>query len=172
MAATTGPLSTCSSPVLFLIAREWQCNKHLRRNLFTKSEFKNKATIGECFVSHLSELLYLRCQRSGLPDPSSDSSALSFVSPPWWCRRCGAGGLDSCGGSPGLEISRASPISNIPAALPASVLNSNSRLLSIIIPEFCQLIKIPIPAASAQYAQRLLPASLSVFGMPCLVRGG
>ena len=25
----------------------------------------------------------------------------------------------------------------------ASVLNSNSRLLSIIIPEFCQLIKIP-----------------------------
>ena len=68
MAATTGPLSTCSSPVLFLIAREWQCNKHLRRNLFTKSEFKNKATIGECFVSHLSELLYLRCQRSRLPD--------------------------------------------------------------------------------------------------------
>ena len=56
-----------------------------------------------------------------------------------------------------MEISRASPISNIPAALPASVLNSNSRLLSIIIPEFCQLIKIPIPAASAQYAEHLLP---------------
>ena len=76
---------------------------------------------------------------------------------PWWCRRCGAGGLDSCGGSPGLEISRASPISNIPAALPASVLNSNSRLLSIIIPEFCQLIKIPSAAPPAQYAVRPLP---------------
>ena len=37
MAATTGPLSTCSSPVLFLIAREWQRNKHLHRILFTES---------------------------------------------------------------------------------------------------------------------------------------
>ena len=56
-----------------------------------------------------------------------------------------------------MEISRASPISNIPAALPASVLNSNSRLLSIIIPEFCQLIKIPSAAPPAQYAVRPLP---------------
>ena len=37
MAATTGPLSTCSSPVLFLIAREWHRNKHLHRILFTES---------------------------------------------------------------------------------------------------------------------------------------
>ena len=42
MAATTGPLSTCSSPVLFLIAGEWQCNKHLRRNLFAESLFPDK----------------------------------------------------------------------------------------------------------------------------------
>ena len=159
MAATTGPLSTCSSPVLFLIAREWQCNKHLRRNLFTKSEFKNKATIGECFVSHLSELLYLRCQRSRLPD------LIPLLSPSfplgWWCRRYGAGGLDSCGGSPGLEISRASPISNIPAALPASVLNSNSRLLSIIIPEFCSLSRSPAP--SAQYSKHLSRLPIGVW---------
>ena len=39
----------------------------------------------------------------------------------------------------------------------ASVLNSNSRLLSIIIPEFCQLIKIPSAAPPAQYAVRPLP---------------
>ena len=104
--------------------------KEKRSNRKTVRKVKNPQV--NLHASKLSEMVNLKKATSSPP--------LFFPS----AVRCrGAVGPDSCGGSPGLEISLASPISNIPPALPASVLNSNSRLLSIIIPEFCQLIKIP-----------------------------